>query len=157
FAGRRLWRSSPTWATRPPAGHRSFWGGIRPPQSVLTFSIRYSEQQVNNMIPTPPGIRKPLDPLDSGNLRRSRTGTYLAALATITDEMSLKERSNLIFLDRCLHEHWGLGQNVILNWCPEGDGISLLIIPHYGVAEYSTETKDQGVEPRSAPAAAVKP
>ena len=52
---------------------------------------------------------------------------------TITDELSLKERSNLIFLDRCLHEHWGLGENVILNWCPEGDGIALLVIPPIGV------------------------
>jgi hypothetical protein len=51
--------------------------------------------------------------------------------------MSLKERSNLIFLDRCLHEHWGLGENVILNWCPDGDGIALLIVPHYAVAGYA--------------------
>src|SRR5690606_17479471 len=60
-----------------------------------------------------------------------------------TDEMSLKERSNLIFLDKCLHTYWGLGQNVILNWCPSADGIDLLGIPHYAVAAYSSHTSTQ--------------
>ena len=78
-----------------------------------------------------------MDPLDSGIFRLASVGSYLDALSTITDEMSLKERSSLILLDRALHEHWGLGQNVILSWCPQGDGISLLVIPHYGVADYS--------------------
>jgi hypothetical protein len=96
-----------------------------------------------------------MDPRDSGIFRLASVGTYLDALSTITDEMSLKERSNLIFLDRCLHEHWSLGQNVILNWCPDGEGIALLVIPHYGVAEYSTETKE--VDPARTPGMAVKP
>jgi hypothetical protein len=82
-----------------------------------------------------------MDPTDSGIFRLASVGSYLDALSTITDEMGLKERSNLIFLDRCLHEFWGLGQNVILNWCPEGDGIALLVIPHYEVAAYSSETQ----------------
>src|SRR5689334_23567521 len=63
-----------------------------------------------------------MDPRDSGIFRLASVGSYLDALSTITDEMSLKERSNLIFLDRCLHERWGLGENVILNWCPAGEG-----------------------------------
>jgi len=80
-----------------------------------------------------------MDNRDSGLFRLATVGSsYLDALSAITDEMSLKERSNLIFLDRCLHELWGLGQNVILNWCPDGDGISLIVIPHYGVAAYSS-------------------
>ena len=83
-----------------------------------------------------------MDPRDSGIFRLASGGSYLDTLSTITDEMSLKERGNLIFLDRCLHEHWGLGHNVILNWCSEGDGISLLVIPHYGVAEYSNQQHD---------------
>jgi len=82
-----------------------------------------------------------MDPNDSGIFRLASVGSYLDALSAITDEMSLKERSNLIFLDRCLHELWGLGQNVILNWCPDGDGIALLVIPHYGVAAYSTQVQ----------------
>ena len=79
-----------------------------------------------------------MDNRDSGVFRLASVGNYLDALAAITEEMSLKERSNLIFLDRCLHELWGLGQNVILNWCPDGDGITLIVIPHYGVATYSS-------------------
>jgi hypothetical protein len=85
-----------------------------------------------------------MNPVDSGIFRLASVGSYLDALSTITDEMSLKERSNLIFLDRCLHEQWGLGQNVILNWCPAGDGITLLVIPHYGVAEYSAPPQQSG-------------
>src|SRR4051794_15496318 len=82
-----------------------------------------------------------MDNRDSGVFRLASVGNYLDALAAITEEMSLKERSNLIFLDRCLHELWGLGQNVILNWCAEGDGITLIVIPHYGVATYSSTTQ----------------
>jgi hypothetical protein len=88
-----------------------------------------------------------MDPRDSGIFRLASVGSYLDALSTITDEMSLKERSNLIFLDRCLHEKWGLGENVILNWCAEGDGIGLLIVPHYAVAGFasaSTEPSARG-------------
>src|SRR5688572_31984724 len=79
-----------------------------------------------------------MDPRDSGIFRLASVGSYLDALSTITDEMSLKERSNLIFLDRCLHERWGLGDSVILNWCAEGDGIGLLLVPHYAVADYTS-------------------
>lgn len=96
-----------------------------------------------------------MDPSNSGIFRLASVGSYLDALSAITDEMSLKERSNLIFLDRCLHELWGLGQNVILNWCPEGNGIALLVIPHYGVAAYSAET--QGGEASSSNAGAARP
>jgi hypothetical protein len=79
-----------------------------------------------------------MNPRDSGIFRLASVGSYLDALSTITDEMSLKERSNLIFLDRCLHERWGLGENVILNWCPESDGIALLTLPHYAIAGYAS-------------------
>jgi len=88
-----------------------------------------------------------MDNRDSGIFRLASVGSYLDALSAITDEMSLKERSNLIFLDRCLHELWGLGQNVILNWCPDGDGIGLLVIPHYGVAAYSSPPKEGPISP----------
>jgi hypothetical protein len=83
-----------------------------------------------------------MNPRDSGIFRLASVGSYLDALSTITDEMSLKERSNLIFLDRCLHERWGLGENVILNWCPDGDGVTLLIVPHYAIAGYASSQPD---------------
>src|SRR4029079_6742056 len=90
-----------------------------------------------------------MDNRDSGVFRLASVGNYLDALAALTEEKSLKERSNLLLLYRCLHELWGLGQNVILNWCPDGDGITLIVIPHYGVATYST-TPQRGM--RSPPA-----
>jgi len=90
-----------------------------------------------------------MDPRDSGIFRLASVGSYLDALSTITDEMSLKERSNLIFLDRCLHERWGLGENVILNWCPAGEGISLLVVPHYAIAGYTSALPEAGA--RAAP------
>jgi hypothetical protein len=79
---------------------------------------------------------------DSGIFKLASVGTYLDALSSITDEMSLRDRSNLIFLDKCLHEQWGLGQNVLLNWCPEGDGVALLVVPHYALATYATVKGD---------------
>jgi hypothetical protein len=83
-----------------------------------------------------------MDPRDSGIFRLASVGSYLDALSTITDEMSLKERSNLIFLDRSLHDRWGLGENVILNWTPQSDGIDLLIVPHYAIAGYASPQPD---------------
>ena len=92
-----------------------------------------------------------MDPRDSGIFRLASVGSYLDALSTITDEMSLKERSNLIFLDRCLHERWGLGENVILNWCPDGDGIALLTLPHYAIAGYTSPLAEPPTQAPSRP------
>lgn len=80
-----------------------------------------------------------MDSNDLGIFRLASLGSYLDALSAITEEMSLRERSTLIELDKRLHEQWGLGQNVLLNWCPEEDGLSLLLIPHYAVAEYASQ------------------
>jgi len=74
---------------------------------------------------------------DSGIFRLASVGSYLDALSSITHEMSLRDRSNLIYLDKCLHSLWGLGQNVLLNWCPGPEGLSLLVVPHYAIAGYS--------------------
>jgi hypothetical protein len=43
-----------------------------------------------------------------------------------------------------LHERWGLGVKVILNWCPESDGIALLIVPHYAIARYASPQASAG-------------
>ena len=81
---------------------------------------------------------------DSGIFRLASVGSYLDALSSITAEMSLKERSDLIYLDKCLHRLWGLGQNVILCWCAEAEGISLVAIPHYAVADLSQAAHPSG-------------
>ncbi len=74
------------------------------------------------------------------------TGSYPLALSSLIEEMSLKQRSNLIFLETRLHELWGLGQNVILNWCPERDGITILAVPHYSVATYANEISSDATD-----------
>lgn len=84
-----------------------------------------------------------MDSSESGIFRLASVGSYLDALSSITSEMSLKERSDLIYLDKCLHQLWGLGQNVILSWCPEEDGLSLLVIPHYAVAQLSQQSRKE--------------
>ena len=78
-------------------------------------------------------------PSDTGIFRLASVGSYLDALSSITDEMSLRDRSNLIYLDKCLHGLWGLGANVILNWCPCDDGLTLLVVPHYAIAAYASD------------------
>lgn len=56
------------------------------------------------------------------------------------DSLSLAERSNIVELDRELHAHWGLGRNFILGWSGTKGGVSLLIVPHYTVADYAMGT-----------------
>ena len=83
-----------------------------------------------------------MESIDSGIFKLASVGSYLDALSSITHEMSLIERSNLIFLDKCLHQQWGLGQNVLLNWCQHEDGIALLVVPHYAVADFAARAPD---------------
>ncbi len=90
------------------------------------------------------GLTNTMSSSDSPIFRLASVGSYLDALSAITAEMSLKERSDLIYLDKCLHRLWGLGQNVILSWCPEPGGIALLVIPHYAVAELSRPPGSDG-------------
>ncbi|ANO53141.1 hypothetical protein BA177_09750 [Woeseia oceani] len=50
--------------------------------------------------------------------------------------MGLRQRSNLVQLERSLNELWALGQNSILSWTPLDDGLLVLVVPHYAIAEY---------------------
>ncbi len=56
----------------------------------------------------------------------------------LDDELSLTERSNLMLLERQLHRAWGLGANVILSWSRCEDGVLVLTVPHYELAEFVT-------------------
>lgn len=51
--------------------------------------------------------------------------------------LSLQQHGSLRDLDRQLHQHWGLGRNLVLAWCPAEDGIRVLLVPHYALAEYA--------------------
>ena len=80
---------------------------------------------------TPPGIR-----------RIASYSPYIDQLAGLANEMGLRQRSNLVHLERSLHEQWALGQNSILSWCPLDDGVLILVVPHYAIAEYTAAPSD---------------
>lgn len=52
------------------------------------------------------------------------------------DNLDLRQRGNLHELERALHAHWNLGRNLVLGWCGDGNGVLLLVVPHFVVAEY---------------------
>jgi hypothetical protein len=67
----------------------------------------------------------------SGIRRIANYSPYLDQLAGFANEMGLRQRSNLVHLEKCLHAEWSLGQNSILSWCPLDDGILVLVVPLY--------------------------
>jgi len=80
-----------------------------------------------------------LDDLSQSGIRRiADFSPYLDQLAGLAQEMGLRQRSNLVHLERCLHQHWSLGQNNILSWAPNEDGLMVLVLPHYAIAEYTS-------------------
>ena len=79
-----------------------------------------------------------LEDLSQSGIRRvADYSPYLDQLAGLASEMGLRQRSNLVHLEKCLHSEWSLGQNSILSWCPLDDGILILVVPHYAIAEYT--------------------
>jgi hypothetical protein len=92
-----------------------------------------------------------LDELSQSGIRRiADYSPYLDQLAGLAQEMGLRQRSNLVHLERCLHEHWSLGQNNLLSWAPLDEGILILVLPHYAIAELTSSrsgTNPQRVSP----------
>ncbi|MEM7502294.1 MAG: hypothetical protein AAF417_09635 [Pseudomonadota bacterium] len=88
-----------------------------------------------------------LDDLSQSGIRRvADYSPYLDQLAGFVSDMGLKQRSNLVHLEKCLHSEWSLGQNTILSWSPLDDGLLILVVPHYAIAEYTaTSSSDPGV------------
>jgi hypothetical protein len=92
-----------------------------------------------------------LDDLSQSGIRRiADYSPYLDQLAGLAQEMGLRQRSNLVHLERCLHEHWSLGQNNILSWATLDEGVLILVVPHYAIAEY-TSPSTAGKPPRVSP------
>ena len=93
-----------------------------------------------------------LDDLSQSGIRRiADYSPYLDQLAGLAQEMGLRQRSNLVHLERSLHQHWSLGQNNILSWAPLDEGILILVVPHYAIAEY-TSSQPGSTPPRVSPA-----
>ncbi len=84
-----------------------------------------------------------LDELSQSGIRRlADFSPHFDQLAGLATEMGLRQRSNLVHLERSLHEQWALGQNNILSWAPLEEGILVLVVPHYAIAEYTTASDD---------------
>ena len=97
-----------------------------------------------------------LDDLSQSGIRRiANYSPYLDQLAGLASEMGLRQRSNLVHLERCLHDHWSLGQNSILSWAPLDDGLLILVVPHYAIAEYTAEPTDDPRLPKRVSAAFI--
>ena len=86
----------------------------------------------------------------SGIRRLADYSPYLDQLAGLAQQMGLRQQSNLVHLEKCLNSHWSLGQNNILSWSPLDEGILILVVPHYAVAEYTSPRPD-GMPPRLSP------
>jgi hypothetical protein len=79
-----------------------------------------------------------LDDLSQSGIRRiADYSPYLDQFAGLASEMGLRQRSNLVHLEKCLHDEWSLGQNSILSWCAMDQGILVLVVPHFAIAEYT--------------------
>ena len=75
---------------------------------------------------------------NSDSAYRNLTGHDLwADLNSDLEDLNLAQRSSIVELDRELHRHWGLGRNFVLGWCPKGQGVQVLLVPHYILAEYA--------------------
>ncbi len=97
-----------------------------------------------------------LDDLSQSGIRRiANYSPYLDQLAGLANEMGLRQRSNLVHLERCLHDHWSLGQNSILSWAPLDDGLLILVVPHYAIAEYTAAPTDDPRLPKRVSAAFI--
>ncbi len=60
-----------------------------------------------------------------------------ARLLGLDEGMDLRQRGSLVELNRALHRLWGLGRNFVLGWSPAGNDLLLLVVPHYGIADYA--------------------
>jgi len=89
-----------------------------------------------------------LEDLSQSGIRRlADFSPYLDQLAGVAQQMGLRQRSNLVHLEGCLNQHWSLGQNNILSWAPFDDGLLILVVPHYAIAEY-TSPQGEGKLPK---------
>lgn len=86
-----------------------------------------------------------MNPQDDTSTRipESLESISLSAFVGLDQQLDLRQRSSLIELDRRLHELWSLGKNFILGWCPSADGIELLVVHHYAIADYTIDNADR--------------
>ncbi len=94
------------------------------------------------------GKRMEFENLSQSGIRRiADYSPYLDQLAGLAQHMGLRQRSNLVHLEKNLHRHWALGENNILSWAPVDDGVAILVVPHYAIADY-TAPQENGAAPQ---------
>jgi hypothetical protein len=92
-----------------------------------------------------------LDDLSQSGIRRiADYSPYLDQLAGLAQQMGLRQRSNLSHVETALRRHWSLGQNSILSWVPLDQSILILVVPHYAIAEYTSQ-QDGNMPPKVSP------
>jgi hypothetical protein len=52
-------------------------------------------------------------------------------------KLGVAQRGNLRYLEDEIRKHWGLGQNIVLCWCPVPSGVLLLFAPHYFLGQFT--------------------
>lgn len=88
----------------------------------------------------------------SGIHRLAGYSPFLDQLAGYASNMSLRQRGNLVQIERALNDFWALGQNSILSWTRLDEGMLVLVVPHYAIAEYVAGMHHGPDEPEDATA-----
>lgn len=69
------------------------------------------------------------------DLSRRETAASSASLGIV-------QTTCLDYLDTILRQHWNLGQNILLCWCLDDQGIKLLQAPHYFLGKFTASLND---------------
>ncbi len=86
-----------------------------------------------------------LDELSQSGIRRAADSSRRhEQLPGLSGEMELRERSNLLDLEKSLYRLWSLGQNNILTWAAFDTDVLVLVVPHYAISEYTTLASNGG-------------
>jgi len=60
----------------------------------------------------------------------------------VAPDLPEEEQARLAALEERLHALWAFGRNLLLTWTPSADGIDVLVIPHYVIAEFAAAGDD---------------
>jgi class 3 adenylate cyclase len=63
-------------------------------------------------------------------------------------KIGIAQRGSLKFLEQALREYWNLGQNNVLCWSINSSGISVLMVPHYFLAQFSSSLENTATKDR---------
>ncbi len=79
---------------------------------------------------------------DGFPLRQSVGNTPADPAGIDSMDIGTVQQTNLRFLDNALKQHWNLGQNILLCWCLDPQGVQILLAPHYFLGHFSASLND---------------